>query len=214
MQVSAGARTSRHEGAGSPDDRDRLPLLRQCDLSEILPFGDTPIADRLVAADDPAPEFVAPLTLMHCNACGLCQIRETVAPRVLFGPDYPYYSSVSPALMRHFRRKRARHHRPPRSRCRRPRRRGRLERRLHAAPLPRGRHSRAGHRPGGRPSGGSRGRRGSRRSRLLRRGPRTRTGRRGEAGERVPRQQRARARRGRERLRGGIAALLAEDGSP
>ncbi len=72
------------------------------DLSEILPFGDTPIADRLVAADDPAPEFVAPLTLLHCNGCGLCQIRETVAPRVLFGPDYPYYSSVSPALMKHF----------------------------------------------------------------------------------------------------------------
>jgi hypothetical protein len=72
------------------------------DLVEILPFGAMPIADRLVAPDDAAEEFVAPLTLMHCNGCALCQIRETVAPRVLFGPDYPYYSSVSRALMKHF----------------------------------------------------------------------------------------------------------------
>jgi hypothetical protein len=72
------------------------------DLAEIIPFGDAPIADRLVAPDDRAEEYVAPLTLIHCNGCALCQIRETVAPRVLFGPDYPYYSSVSQALMRHF----------------------------------------------------------------------------------------------------------------
>jgi SAM-dependent methyltransferase len=72
------------------------------DLSEVLAFGDVPIADRLVPPDDPSAEFVAPLTLMHCSACTLCQIRETVSPRVLFGPDYPYYSSVSHALLRHF----------------------------------------------------------------------------------------------------------------
>lgn len=72
-------------------------------LEEVLAFGDTPIADRLVRPDDPGPEYAAPLTLVHCPACGLCQIRETVAPRVLFGPEYPYFSSVSPALMAHFR---------------------------------------------------------------------------------------------------------------
>jgi SAM-dependent methyltransferase len=31
------------------------------------------------------------------------QIRETVAPEVLFGADYPYYSSISDALLSHFR---------------------------------------------------------------------------------------------------------------
>jgi SAM-dependent methyltransferase len=30
------------------------------------------------------------------------QIRETVDPFILFGSDYPYYSSVSPALLKHF----------------------------------------------------------------------------------------------------------------
>lgn len=83
----------------------RVSACRSCgctDLSEIIAFGDAPVADRLVAPEDPSEEFVAPLTLVHCNGCALCQIRETVAPRVLFGPDYPYYSSVSHALMKHF----------------------------------------------------------------------------------------------------------------
>jgi hypothetical protein len=33
----------------------------------------------------------------------MCQIKETVAPAILFPADYPYYSSVSPALVAHFR---------------------------------------------------------------------------------------------------------------
>ncbi len=65
-------------------------------------FGETPIADRIVRPDDDAPEFRAPLSLALCEGCGLAQIEETVAPAALFGGDYPYYSSVSPALKRHF----------------------------------------------------------------------------------------------------------------
>lgn len=82
-----------------------VEACRSCgsgDLAEVVAFGTAPIADRLVRPDDPAEEFAAPLTLVHCNGCALCQILETVAPRVLFGPDYPYFSSVSPALQRHF----------------------------------------------------------------------------------------------------------------
>ena len=83
----------------------RVSRCRSCgsgDLSEVLAFGTTPIADRLVRPDDTVEEYAAPLTLLHCNGCALCQIRETVAPRILFGPDYPYYSSVSPSLQKHF----------------------------------------------------------------------------------------------------------------
>lgn len=72
-------------------------------LKTLVAFGDTPIADRLVRPDDLEPEYVAPLTLMTCPECSLCQIAETVTPRILFGPDYPYFSSVSPALLKHFR---------------------------------------------------------------------------------------------------------------
>ncbi len=75
---------------------------RSCRDHSLRRRAPAPIADRLVAPDDKAEEYVAPLTLIHCNGCALCQIRETVAPRVLFGPDYPYYSSVSQALLKHF----------------------------------------------------------------------------------------------------------------
>jgi SAM-dependent methyltransferase len=84
-----------------------VSACRSCgssDLREIKTFGVTPIADRMVPVDATEPEFEAPLTLLQCAACGLCQIRETIAPRILFGADYPYYSSVSPALMAHFRK--------------------------------------------------------------------------------------------------------------
>jgi len=72
------------------------------DLVTVRAFGKTPLADRL---QDPAavgPDYRAPLTLCHCTACGLCQLRETIAPRILFGKTYPYHSSVSPALLAHF----------------------------------------------------------------------------------------------------------------
>ncbi len=73
-------------------------------LETILAFGQTPLADRLLTAaqlDD--PELAAPLTLVFCHDCALAQIRETVKPEILFYAEYPYFSSVSPSLMRHFR---------------------------------------------------------------------------------------------------------------
>jgi len=72
-------------------------------LTDVLDLGVTPLADRLFSEatlEDPEPE--CPLTVVFCNACALLQIRETVDPEVLFGNDYPYYSSVSAALMAHF----------------------------------------------------------------------------------------------------------------
>lgn len=72
------------------------------DLVTHIDFGPTPIADRLVRPGQPEALPAAPLSFAQCPACGLAQIRETVAPGLLFGGDYPYYSSVSPALLRHF----------------------------------------------------------------------------------------------------------------
>jgi SAM-dependent methyltransferase len=73
-------------------------------LAPILSFGRTPLADRLLAeADLAAPDVTAPLDLVLCQACSLVQITETVAPEVLFGGDYPYFSSVSSTLLAHSR---------------------------------------------------------------------------------------------------------------
>jgi SAM-dependent methyltransferase len=74
------------------------------DLVELLGFGDSPLADRLLREDQLTQADVAvPLTLMFCPGCSLVQIAETVDPEVLFGGDYPYFSSVSGTLLAHSR---------------------------------------------------------------------------------------------------------------
>jgi SAM-dependent methyltransferase len=47
-------------------------------------------------------DLVAPLDVVLCEECSLVQITETVSPEVLFCQNYPYFSSVSKALMKHF----------------------------------------------------------------------------------------------------------------
>jgi SAM-dependent methyltransferase len=73
-------------------------------LEPIVSFGNTPLADHLVTAERLAdPCMVAPLDLALCRDCALVQITHTVEPEILFGPEYPYFSSVSPALLEHSR---------------------------------------------------------------------------------------------------------------
>jgi SAM-dependent methyltransferase len=73
-------------------------------LEEILYLGELPLADRLLREDQLSePEYRAPLTLLFCPDSALLQIAETVDPEVLFFAEYPYFSSVSPSLVRHFR---------------------------------------------------------------------------------------------------------------
>ncbi|MDH4118399.1 MAG: methyltransferase, partial [Acidimicrobiia bacterium] len=73
------------------------------DLSEVLDLGAMPLADALVdpTAEGEEPHF--PLSVWFCSDCTLVQIRESVPPEVLFGADYPYYSSFSDALLDHSR---------------------------------------------------------------------------------------------------------------
>ena len=71
---------------------------------EILSLGEMPLADGLVSPNrllEREPRF--PLTVLFCEDCTLVQIRETVAPEVLYCRDYPYYSSVSAAWVEHCR---------------------------------------------------------------------------------------------------------------
>jgi SAM-dependent methyltransferase len=61
------------------------------------------LADRLLTEEQLGePELVAPLDVVLCEECSLVQITETVSPEVLFCQNYPYFSSVSKALMKHF----------------------------------------------------------------------------------------------------------------
>ncbi len=83
-----------------------LPPCRSCgseNLELIISFGYTPLADNLLTSQQLAePEYTAELDLAFCPDCGLVQITVSVPPEILFCQDYPYFSSVSPSLLRHF----------------------------------------------------------------------------------------------------------------
>ena len=73
------------------------------DLELILSLGVTPLADGLLTKDQLSKaEYTAPLDLVFCPACTLVQITISVPPEILFGRDYPYFSSVSKSLVQHF----------------------------------------------------------------------------------------------------------------
>jgi SAM-dependent methyltransferase len=80
---------------------------RSCEytkLEPILSLGRTPLADTLLTKEQlKLPEYIASLDLVFCCNCSLVQITETVSPEILYCRDYPYYSSVSKVLLRHFR---------------------------------------------------------------------------------------------------------------
>ena len=73
-------------------------------LVPILDLGISPLADRLLKAHQlSTPEPLVPLHVVFCETCTLLQISETVDPEILFYAEYPYFSSVSPSLVAHFR---------------------------------------------------------------------------------------------------------------
>lgn len=73
-------------------------------LDPILNLGRTPLADRLLRPEQlEEAEPLFPLEVVFCPRCTLVQIRETVAPEVLFAADYPYFSSFSKYLLEHSR---------------------------------------------------------------------------------------------------------------
>jgi SAM-dependent methyltransferase len=87
---------------------ERRETCRSCDgreLKTILLLGPTPLADRLLTRERfERSEMRVPLSLVLCTACALVQIRETIAPEILFDGEYPYFSSVSDDLLEHSRR--------------------------------------------------------------------------------------------------------------
>ena len=73
-------------------------------LEVFLDLGVMPLSDRFVAQDQlQNKEPMYPLQVAFCRHCSLVQIMETVDPKVLFCDNYPYYSSFSPALLKHSR---------------------------------------------------------------------------------------------------------------
>lgn len=87
-----------------------MPALTRCrscgssHFEEILDLGLQPLANALIDERQKSEEEDRfPLGVAFCHSCGLAQVTETIAPEILFGRDYPYYSSFIPALLAHSR---------------------------------------------------------------------------------------------------------------
>lgn len=99
----------RATGGGAPkkdffyETRSTCRACGSAQLEPVLSLGSTPLADVLLTADQlDGPEYIAPLDVVFCPSCTLVQITETVRPDLLFGRDFPYFSSISKALLQHF----------------------------------------------------------------------------------------------------------------
>lgn len=71
-------------------------------LKDVFDFGLVPMADYLVEQDKDYRVPSCPLHLVYCVDCGFLRIKECVHPEFLFNEDYPYFTSVNPALVSHF----------------------------------------------------------------------------------------------------------------
>lgn len=86
------------------ETRTTCRICHSAEIQPVLSLGTTPLADALRRTDQLAQvEQKFPLTVVFCPKCSLLQVLETVPPEVLFCRDYPYYSSFSPALLKHSR---------------------------------------------------------------------------------------------------------------
>jgi SAM-dependent methyltransferase len=83
----------------------RITNCRSCgchDLRVILDLGHQPIANALLSEEELSrPEARFALAVAFCPACALLQVTETVPADILYRRDYPYFSSSSPALLKH-----------------------------------------------------------------------------------------------------------------
>src|SRR6202022_1476448 len=83
----------------------RITNCRSCgceDLRVILDLGSQPVANALLSEEELSrPGARLAVAVAFCPACALLQVTETVPADVLYRRDYPYFSSSSPALLKH-----------------------------------------------------------------------------------------------------------------
>jgi hypothetical protein len=93
--------------SGGAGERRSGPVVRcrSCGgarLETVLDLGSTPLANAL-PADPSTVEPTYPLAVAICRECALVQTTYWVSGELLFGGDYPYYSSYSTDYLRHAR---------------------------------------------------------------------------------------------------------------
>ncbi|RAY12715.1 SAM-dependent methyltransferase [Actinomadura craniellae] len=77
---------------------------RVCDgsITQLFDFGRQPLSDAFLSPDDIEHEFFFRLAVGVCDSCTMTQLLEEVARDRMFHADYPYHSSGSEHMRRHF----------------------------------------------------------------------------------------------------------------
>lgn len=83
--------------------RERCGGCDSTDLDPVLDLGKTPLADVFPSSPDEV-EVYYPLGVLHCVRCGLVQLSEVVPDDLLYGADYAFRSSTSPAILAYHKR--------------------------------------------------------------------------------------------------------------
>lgn len=68
------------------------------DLHSVFDMGPMPPSDGF-SRSATEPDATYPLEVLVCSGCGLAQLRHTVAPDLLFGGDYFYFSSYTQTVL-------------------------------------------------------------------------------------------------------------------
>lgn len=71
-------------------------------LTTFLDLGSQPLSDAFRAPADTSAEFFYNLAVGRCSSCTMVQLVQEVDRARMFHADYPYYSSGSQAMRRHF----------------------------------------------------------------------------------------------------------------
>ena len=84
----------------------KLDSCRFCqgeNLSEILDFGNVPLAGGFLSEIDIKDEKYYPLIIDYCNDCYLVQVRNVISVDILFKEKYFFFSSAIDTLVDHFK---------------------------------------------------------------------------------------------------------------
>ncbi|MCO1574619.1 class I SAM-dependent methyltransferase [Crossiella sp. SN42] len=71
-------------------------------VAEFFDFGRQPLSDAFRWPAEESPEFFHHLAVGVCDRCELVQLMSDVPPELMFHQDYPYLSSGSAGMARHF----------------------------------------------------------------------------------------------------------------
>ncbi len=79
-------------------------VCQVCDgrTAGFLDLGRQPLSDRFRDGSDTSAEFFFHLAVGVCEACTMVQLMEAVPCEEMFHEDYPYYSSGSETMRKHF----------------------------------------------------------------------------------------------------------------